>query len=47
MYRMYTVFQIYFENIQHHFTEFNMVQKLKYILIKSMLHLDNFFDKIK
>ena len=27
---MYAVFHIYFENIQYHLTEFNMVQKLKY-----------------
>ena len=27
---MYTVFHIYFENIQYYFTEFNMVQNLKY-----------------
>ena len=28
--RMYIVYHIYFENIWYHFTEFNMVQKLKY-----------------
>ena len=28
---MYTIFHIYFENIQYYFLEFNMVQKLKYI----------------
>ena len=27
---MYTVFHIYFENTQYYFTEFNMVQRLKY-----------------
>ena len=27
---MYTEFHVYFENIQYYFTEFNMVQKLKY-----------------
>ena len=27
---MYTVFHIYFDNIQYYNTEFNMVQKLKY-----------------
>ena len=30
MCRMYTIFYIYLENIQYCFTEFNMVQKLKY-----------------
>ena len=29
MCKMYTVFHIYFENIQYYFAEFNMVQKLK------------------
>ena len=27
---MYTLFYIYFENIQYYFTECDMVQKLKY-----------------
>ena len=27
---MYTEFHVYFENIRYYFTEFNMVQKLKY-----------------
>ena len=27
---MYTVFHVYFENIQYYFAEFNMVQKFKY-----------------
>ena len=27
---MYTVFYIYFENIQYNFTKFDVVQKLKY-----------------
>ena len=30
MCRMYSVFHIFFENIQYYFTEFNMVQELKY-----------------
>ena len=30
MCRMYTVFHIYFENIQYFFREIRMVQKLKY-----------------
>ena len=29
---MCTVCHIYFENIQYYFTEFNMVQKLKYTI---------------
>ena len=29
MCRMWTVFYIYFENIQYYFTEFHTVQKLK------------------
>ena len=29
MRKMYTIFYIYFENIQFYFTEFNMAQKLK------------------
>ena len=29
MCRMYTVFLIYFENVQHYYREFNIVQKLK------------------
>ena len=30
MWRMDTVFHVYFENIQYFFAEFNTVQKLKY-----------------
>ena len=30
MCRMFTEFHVYFENVQYYFTEFNMVQKLKY-----------------
>ena len=43
---MYTIFRIYFENIEYYFTEFSMVQKLKYTN-KIGFHLDNFLDKIK
>ena len=34
---MHTVFRIYFENIQYDFTEFNMVQKLKYTNIVGVI----------
>ena len=41
MCRMYTISHIFFENIQYYFTEFSIVQKLKYT------NLDNFLNKIK
>ena len=46
MYRMHSVFLIYFENIRYDFTEFNMVHNSN-VKIKQVSHLGRVLDKIK